>query len=315
MCSFYNPLAVGGAAARLEPDEGPFSLKDEESYAAWRAAKLAAYPKAAPELRVSIRDLASPTAAEREALLSLCARANMALYDAGELGTDPVRVRPALRSLAETLNMRHMEDHRSGEADGIVAIEVADQGGRAGYIPYSTRPISWHTDGYYNYHGPSHCVQAMVLHCVRDAAEGGVNGLLDQDIAYIRLRDRDPAFVAALMHPEAMTIPPGEEAHGRPRPDNTGPVFFVDPATGALIMRYTARKRYVSWRQDETTRRALEALEEILETDPLILTYKMRPGEGMVCNNVLHNRTGFDNHGAAAGRLLYRVRYYGRLNA
>ncbi len=308
-------LAPGGTAAGLEPAEGPFSLKDEKSYAAWRAAKLAAYPKAASELRVTIRDLASPSPAEREALLSLCARANMALYDSGELGTDPVKVRPALRALADALNMQHVEDHRSGGADGIVAIEVASEGGRAGDIPYSTRPISWHTDGYYNYHGPSRCVQAMVLHCVRDAPAGGVNGLLDHEIAYIRLRDRDPAFIAALMHPEAMTIPPGEEAHGRPRPDNVGPVFFADPATGALVMRYTARKRYVAWRQDATTRRAIEALDEILETDPLILTYKMRPGEGMVCNNVLHNRTGFDNHGAAEGRLLYRVRYYGRLSA
>ncbi len=315
MCSSHKPLASGETAARLEPDEGPFSLKDEKSYAAWRSAKLAAYPKTAAELRVTIRDLASPTPGERQALRTLCARANMALYDAGSLGTDPVKVRPALRALADALNMQHVEDHRSSGADGIVAIEVADEGGRAGYIPYSTRPISWHTDGYYTYHGPSRCVQAMVLHCVRDAAEGGVNGLLDQDIAYIRLRDRDPALIAALMHPEAMTIPPGEEAHGRPRAANTGPVFFVDPATGALVMRYTARKRNISWRQDETTRRALEALEEILESDPLILTYKMQPGEGMVCNNVLHARTGFDNRGAAAGRLLYRVRYYGRVGA
>ncbi len=315
MSSLYNPLASDGTAASLEPDKGPFSLKDDKSYAAWRSAKLAAYPKDASELRVTVRDLGSPTPSEREALRGLCARANMALYDCGPLGSDAVKVRPALRALADALNMQHVEDHRSGGADGIVAIEVANEGGRAGYIPYSTRPISWHTDGYYNYHGPSRCVQAMLLHCVRDAPEGGVNGLLDHDIAYIRLRDRDPAFIAALMHPEAMTIPAGEEAHGRPRPDNAGPVFFTDPATGALVMRYTARKRYVSWRQDGTTRRALEALDEVLETDPLILTYKMRAGEGMVCNNVLHNRTGFDNRGAAEGRLLYRVRYYGRVGA
>jgi len=315
MCKFHKPPDPAGGGAGLEPAEGPFSLKDEKSYAAWRAAKLDAYPKTAAELRVSIRDLASPTPGERQALHSLCARANMALYGSTPLGTDAVKVRPALRALAGALNMQHVEDHRSGGTDGIVAIEVADEGGRAGYIPYSTRPISWHTDGYYTYHGPSRCVKAMVLHCVRDAAEGGVSGLLDHDIAYIRLRDRDPAFIAALMHPEAMTIPPGEEAHGRPRAANTGPVFFVDPATGALVMRYTARKRNISWRADVTTRRALAALEEILETDPLILTYKMQPGEGMVCNNVLHSRTGFDNRGAAEGRLLYRVRYYGRVGA
>ncbi len=313
MCSVYNPLPAREKAEAFSPSEGPFSLNDEESYAAWRSAKLAADPKAAAELRVTIRDLASPSPGERAALLDLCGRANMALYDSGQLGTDPVRVRPALRALADALKLRRMEDHRSGEADGIVAIEVAGEGGRAGYIPYSNRPISWHTDGYYNYHGPSRCVQAMLLHCARNAAEGGINRLLDHEIAYIRLRDRDPAYISALMHPEAMTIPAGEEAYGRARPDNVGPVFFVDPITNALIMRYTARKRYVSWRQDGATRRAVEALEEILESDPLVISYKMRPGEGMICNNVLHNRSGFDNQGAHEGRLLYRVRYYDRL--
>ena len=30
--------------------------------------------------------------------------------------------------------------------------------------------------------GHSECVQAMVLHCVRDADEGGVNALLDHEM-------------------------------------------------------------------------------------------------------------------------------------
>ncbi len=315
MYSTFNPLRNKEQSEVASPAAGPFSLKDGESYAIWRSAKLAGYPRSAGQLRVPIRDLASPRPEELDALRTICRRANMALYDSGPLGTDPVRIRPALRALAAALNLRQMEDHRSGAADGIVAIEVAGTGGRAGYIPYSNRPISWHTDGYYNYHGPSRCVQAMLLHCVRNAAQGGVNGVLDHDIAYIRLRDRDPAFIEALMHPEAMTIPPGEEAHGRYRPHNTGPVFVIDPIRNALIMRYTARKRNVSWRQDGTTRRALDALEEILESDPLIISYKMNPGEGIVCNNVLHNRSGFDNEGAPEGRLLYRVRYHDRLGS
>ena len=314
MCSALSTPRIGGQSESYAPARGPFSLNDDASYAVWREEKLANYPRTAAVLRVPVRNLSLPAADERAALMSLCRRANMALYDSGALGTDPARVRPALRALAAALKLRHMEDHRSGEEDGIVAIEVAASGGRAGYIPYSNLPVSWHTDGYYNYHGPSRCVQAMLLHCVRDAPEGGVNRLLDHEIAYIRLRDRNPAFIAALMHPEAMTIPPGEEAHGRYRPDNTGPVFFVDPMRNGLIMRYTARKRNVSWRQDVTTRRALEALDEILDTDPLILTHKMKPGEGLVCNNVLHNRSGFENGTGAGGRLLYRVRYHDRLS-
>ena len=299
-------------AGRLWPAAGPFSLDDESSYARWREAKLGGYPRAVDELLVSFAGLARPTPDERAAVLALCARANMAVYRTSDIGRDAAAVRPALRALGEALGLRAVEDHRSAEADGIVAIEVVAGGGRLGYIPYTARPISWHTDGYYNYHGASNAVQAMLLHCVRDAAEGGVNALLDHEIAYIRLRDRDPAFIAALMHPETMTIPEGEEAHGRVRPDNTGPVFFIEPSRGALVMRYTARKRYITWRDDETTRQAVAALEEVLETDPLTLRHKLQPGEGLICNNVLHTRTGFAD-GDGAGRLLYRVRYHDRI--
>lgn len=297
-----------------EPNTGPFALGDDDAYRRWRDRKLADYPSRIGDLVVEIADLARPTAAEQQAVIAACRRANMAIYASGELGGDPIGVRPALRSFGAAFGLAHMEDHRSAEADGIVAIEVVQDGGRLGYIPYTNRPISWHTDGYYNYHGPERCVQAMLLHCVREADEGGVNALLDNEIVYIRLRDRDPALIAALMHPEAMAIPVNEEANGRVRAENTGPVFAVHPRTGALIMRFTARPRNVVWRDDATTREAVEVLLQVLETDPLVLTTRMAPGEGLICNNVLHNRSAFAAAaGQHSGRLLYRVRYYDRV--
>jgi hypothetical protein len=304
----------GTMSPQAARETGPFSLRAQAAYEAWRAVKLAAYPKTAEQLRVGVADIANPTFEERAAIKERCAIANMAIYDSGEAGTDASLVRPALRAFAEAFGLRQSEDHRSQGADGVVAIEATATGGRAGYIPYSSKPLSWHTDGYYNYHGEGDCVQAMVLHCVRDAAEGGVNALLDHEIAYIRLRDRDPAFIAALMRPDAMTIPAGEDGHGGPRPDNTGPVFFVEPSSGALVMRYTARKRHVVWRDDAATRAAVKALEDALESDPLILRHKLRPGEGIVCNNILHNRSGFSVGAEGASRLLYRVRYHDRVS-
>jgi len=47
-----------------------------------------------------------------------------------------------------------------------------------------------------------------LLYCAQDATEGGENQLLDHEIAYILLRDADPRFIEALMHPAAMTIQP-----------------------------------------------------------------------------------------------------------
>ena len=37
----------------------------------------------------------------------------------------------------------------------------------------------------------------------------------------------------------------------------------------------------------------------------------LAPGQGLICNNVLHDRTGFHDNGPA--RLLYRGRYYDRI--
>lgn len=295
------------------PNGGPFSFHDESAYAAWRAAKLAAYPESIEALRIRIEDLGNPSPVERAAIGELCGAANMAVYDCGPAGAEPASVRADLRALAASFGLRNVETHRSQGDDGVVAIEMAASGSRAGYIPYSNGPLSWHTDGYYNFHGPSDCVKAMVLHCVRDADEGGVSALLDHEIAYIRLRDRDPAFIEALMHPDSMTIPAGEDGCRDPRPDNTGPVFFIDPESQALVMRYTARKRHVIWRQDAATQAAVNALEDVLASDPLIIRHKFRPGEGLICNNILHNRLGFTDGADGKGRLLYRVRYHDRI--
>ncbi len=304
---------IGDASTRARTGGGPFDLDDEASYRAWRDAKLERYPARAEDLVVEIRDPARLGASERAAIAERCGRANAALYVFTRAAPDQRRLRADLIAFGAAFGLTAIEDHRSAEADGVVSIEVVREGGRLGYIPYSNRPIAWHTDGYYNYHGPDRCVGAMLLHCARDAEEGGVNRLLDPEIAYLRLRDLDPGHIEALMNPAAMSIPANVEASGAVRRENVGPVFFVHPATGALGMRYTARKRNISWRDDEPTRRAVAALEAILETDPLALRVRMRPGQGLICNNVLHDRTGFVSS-ATAGRLLYRIRYHSRID-
>ena len=82
-------------------------------------------------------------------------------------------------------------------------------------------------------------------------------------------------------------------------------------------MRYTARGRNVVWRDDHVTREAAHFLKDILESgDPLVVRYTLEPGQGVICNNVLHTRTGFTNRespGSDDGRLLYRARYLDRV--
>lgn len=298
---------------RRQPFAGAsiFLPGDDGAYRRWRDAKLADYPRSPDELTVEVSELAAPTAAERQAVLAACRRANLCLYRTRQHRIDPAATRLALAAFARCFGLVRFEAHRSAEADGIVALEVTDQGGRAGYIPYSNRPLGWHTDGYYSYRGAERMIRAMLLHCVRSAGEGGENGLLDHEIVYIRLRDENPGYIAALMRPDAMTIPANAEPDGTIRPENSGPVFVIDPETGGLAMRYTARKRNIRWRDDAATQAALRALERVLSEDPLLMRVKLAPGEGVISNNVLHDRIGFDTtDGIAPGRLVYRIRSY-----
>lgn len=296
------------------PVSGPFSTADEAAYRLWREAKLAVHPTDPKALMVEIADPLAPTAAELAAIEAACGRADMCLYRFAAPSPDEAHARRAVSTLAAACGLTRFEKHRSAGPDGLVAIEVAADAHRSGFIPYSTRPIGWHTDGYYAYEGPARAIRAMVLHCVRPAAEGGVNALLDHEIAYIRLRDRDPALVDALMRPNAMSIPPSVEEDGSVRDWAVGPVFEVDPATGGLLMRYTARKRHIVWADDPVTRAAVAALEEICADDPLVFRLRLDAGQGLICNNVLHDRTGFGDE-AHSTRLLYRLRSYDRLFA
>ena len=48
-----------------------------------------------------------------------------------------------------------------------------------------------------------------------------------------------------------------------------------------------------------------------MENTPYRLSYKLKAGEGIICNNVLHNRTSFSNK-SGTSRLLYRARFSDR---
>ncbi|MCB1520513.1 MAG: TauD/TfdA family dioxygenase [Hyphomicrobiaceae bacterium] len=303
--------------AERAPMSRHFDLANQKDYLAWRDEKLARYPRSVDVLKVALGDIGCPSGEEKARITDLARRANMAIYmttaDAASLAdASPEALRPAMRAFGRAFELDIAEAHRSAENEGIVAIEVADTPAKRGFIPYTTKALSWHTDGYYNQ--PEEAIGGMLLHCVRPASQGGVNALLDPEIAYIRLRDRSPALIAALMHPEAMSIPESVEDDGSVRPVSTGPVFIIDAECKTLTMRYTARTRSVFWRDDDETRAAVAMLNELLseQQEPLILHYRLAAGEGLISNNVLHTRTAFENDGGI-GRLLYRVRYTNRI--
>lgn len=286
----------------------PVDLTDEDAYRAWRDARLAAHPTKAAALVVEVGDPAALTMAERAALAGRLARCNMAVYAAPP---SPEVSRAGLRAFGRRFGLERLDANMLSDDDGITPLAVAEGGTRTRYIPYTNRPLAWHTDGYYN--TAENQVRAVLLHCVRPAAEGGTNALLDHEMAYILLREADPAYVAALSRPDAMTIPANAEEGQPPRPDSVGPVFSVR-ADGRLHMRYTRRKTNIVWSPDPDVQAAVKALEALLDSDcPFILRTRLEAGQGLICANVLHNRTRFEDAGddaAGEGRLLYRARYH-----
>ena len=223
--------------------------------------------------------------------------------------------RAAVLQFGARFGLQRLDHHLCADDDGVSELSVAAGGLRSGYVPYSNRSLSWHTDGYYN--DPARPVRAVVLHCVHPAAAGGENALLDPDLAYIHLRDENPAFIDALQHPACMTIPAnsGESGDDDIRPAVSGPVFSRDPRSGAIHMRYSARRKNIRWRDDALTRAAVACLTEMLAAaDGPVLRYRLQAGEGLISNNVLHNRTSFED-GPGARRLIYRARYHDRIES
>ena len=313
-CSADTPAATAAARQPHAPAcPSPFDLENDDAYLAWRENKLRDYPRTASDLLVTVKDLANPTARERDAIVSRCARANMAIYETSAAPGDSAAIRRQLRSFMTHFGLNTLEAHRSADNDGIVALEVANTGTRKGYIPYTNRPLSWHTDGYYNQ--PDATIGSMVLHCVRDATQGGENALLDPEIAYIRLRDTSKDLIRALMHAKCLTIPPNVEANGTVRDASVGPVFSVEGLSGALQMRYSARKRNIVWRDDANSTAAANALIALVASSDDIITHRLKPGQGLISNNVLHNRSGFTDiqNESGQGRLYYRARFLDRI--
>ena len=289
---------------------GPFDLNDAAAYRAWREQKLAAAPRRLEDILVEIGDPRALTPAERSRLLELNAVANMAVY-AGRTGRDPDKEIP--RKLGAQLGLHRLDSHWLTDDDAISPISVRgaeERGERKEFIPYTDKPIKWHTDGYYN--APERTVRGLLLHCVESAESGGENQLLDHEIAYILLRDENPDHIRALSAPDAMTIPPRSDENGVARAAQPGPVFSVD-GDGFLHMRYTARTVSIEWRADAATRAAVAALTHLLATPtPWTLHGRLEPGMGLVCNNVLHDRSAFAES-PSRRRLLYRARYYDRV--
>ncbi|QQZ27931.1 taurine catabolism dioxygenase TauD [Thiothrix subterranea] len=287
----------------------PFNLNELTTYQTWRNKKLSAYPLRPEALMTTIADPENPTNTEIAQLQRICHQHNLALY---HFVQGDVRSKRHVHRLGQKVGLLRLDSNLCADEDSLTSLHVTSHAGQHDYIPYTNKPLSWHTDGYYNL--PEEQIHGMLLHCAQPALEGGESWLMDHEIAYILLRDANPDYIHALMHPNAFTIPANILNGEIIRPEQSGPVFSVT-AAGHLHMRYSARQRNVIWRDDPMTREAADFLLNLWQQDsPYKIGYTLQAGEGLLCNNVLHNRTAFkDSDDPTQTRLLYRGRYFDRV--
>lgn len=282
-------------------------------FLAWKNSKKKIFESMNAAPPISIESLENCPTDSVNQLKIRCSKMNFALYDCGGDTGGATETGRSLLKFAQKFGLHLKEEHRSGGEDGVVALTPSSEKSKKGYIPYTPKPLNWHTDGYYN--ASETPIKAFLLHCHTPAAKGGVNQIIDPEIAYMRLREVDPSFIEAFFHPEAMVIPENVEKDGKIRPASVGPVFFTDKRTGRLQMRYTARTRSIEWRDDPATQEASHWIRDWLTSDdPYKIEIKLSAGQGILNNNVLHNRTGFeDDPDSEKHRTILRVRFHDRI--
>ncbi len=286
----------------------PFYHENKDIYEAWRDRKLTGYPQDIGDLVVEINDPRALTKSEHQALLQHCRKTNMVIY-ASKMGSNPDPEIPL--AIGRYFGANNLDSNWLADDNGLTSLTVATEGVRQRYIPYTNHAINWHTDGYYNANNKQ--INALLLHVVQRAAQGGENALMDHEIAYIMLREKNPDYIRALMQPNVLTIPARIEAGKIARVEESGPVFSIT-ASGDLHMRYTIRVNNVIWSNDPLTLEALDCLRKILNSlSPYIFRGLLEAGMGLISNNVLHDRAAFTDN-EIYKRHFYRARYFNRLN-
>lgn len=280
-----------------------FNLDSAEDYEKWRDEKLAAYPKSVSELVVELGDMTAPTEKEKGKIKELVELANMCVYTAGsaDLSMDSLLALGKQLGLANTDKAR-----RHSNSD-----ELTNSGILNSAIPFTTRHVRWHTDA--TYYGSDKTIQGLFLLCKRPAVEGGNNKVLDNEILYLLLRDKDPDALRVLMNKDCFKYrnpKTGEIA------EHLGGKVFWTNSDGNLCHRFSFRKTDMAWSEDGDVQAARAVLESmILAESEYVIEGRLESGLGLISNNVLHTREKLvDSDDATQKRLLFRARFYDRVN-
>ena len=277
--------------------------------------KVSAYPPNPDETIVTVDNPITLSKVERSAILNHIAERNYVVYQYDE--GDP-SLQSGYQHICHQLGLVNAVTNPASDEQGVTAIEAVEENSynASRYIPFSTKALNWHTDGYYN--EADQTIRAFVLHCRQSALSGGITSLIDHELIFALLYQQNPDWIEALAQNDVLTVPPNIHNGRTLRTEFTGAVFQCDPVTGRLVMRYTERKRNIKWRDDVLVAEALDAIQALLRSHSHWVTrIKLEPGQGIIANNVLHSRSAFCNPDGSAtkGRKLERIRFSDQVNA
>ena len=223
----------------------------------------------------------------------------------------------SLLALTNQLGLVNSDGNLCADTQHISSIENENKGIKAGYIPYSNKALTWHTDGYYN--NSDSQIRGMVLYCARPAYKGGDSMFYDHERLFFELYQENPSFIEVLVDSNVLTIPENKTTANYYRKAQTGPVFSFEKTSKHLHMRYSARTRNIEWgskfknsSKGSTLETALLKIKSLLSNkNPYVYKLKLTAGQGIICNNVLHNRMAFEDNEST--RLFYRARFYNHI--
>lgn len=283
----------------------PFALQNEDLFKRWRDIKFRNYPSTFDEISISIKNPLELSRLEKNEITRIVKKTGLVHYTS-DYAMDP----SSIIRFGEQIGLKRINKNPFSDEEAVSCITDKSQEGktRGEYIPYTNKAIQWHTDGYYN--PPEEQINGFILHCVQKAAVGGENDIMDPEIIYALLRDRNKDALAVLMQNDVLFIPANEDKTVTGRPDSIGPVFSV--ANGNLHMRYTARKTNIHWKEDSLW--AVEILQQAIDGgSEYYFSATLENGQGILTNNSLHRRGAFQDT-PHSNRLMYRARYYDRIS-
>jgi hypothetical protein len=284
-------------------------ITSTDDYQFWRDEKLAKVQTNIENCLVEVNNPTQLSTAEKSKISDLCRINNFALFHTPA----QQNYESSIISFNQQFGLTEFDQHLYVQNQGLAHITQSDQSDQSEFIPYTDRAIGWHTDGYYN--APEARIRAFSLFCVRPAQMGGENQWIDQQMAYLLLREKNPDVTKALTHAQAMSIPKHVVNGQTRRKTSIGPIFFTDEMTGQLYMRYTQRKKNIDFYDSAEIRQAVEILDLFLASStPYHFTHTMSANQGILCNNVLHKRSAFTDR-QDTPRLMLRGRYFNRVQS